>query len=154
MDISDTIALIISFCSLVYSIYTNYKSKHLQKRLEELQRHSFITSKFAELEYHIASNPNILRFHGISFSDLEKCQLNFQDFAYFIASFTLAFSDYIYLNNKDEMFQSGSYRYNMFKTKEMRRAWPVVRRMFSDGGNSDFLKKIDRLCKELDDVDK
>lgn len=101
------------------------------------------------MEYCIASNPNILRFHGITYSDLERCQLNFQEFAYLIASFTLAFSDYVYLTDKDEMFCEGSYRYNMFKTKEMRSTWPVVRKMFSDNGNSDFLNKIDRLCEEL-----
>lgn len=45
--IIDVISLLLLCCSFAYSVYVSHKSKRLQRRVEELQRHSFVTNKFA-----------------------------------------------------------------------------------------------------------
>lgn len=117
-------AIIISLFSVLYSVTRNRKMEYKLRLSANLQM-------VGNIELKLVENPDLLICHGISIIDIEKTGLTPKQFGYLVASFTsgsLFFRQMRKIKNYHS-FNPGGYRYNMVLNKEVRKAWPLLKRL-------------------------
>jgi hypothetical protein len=98
-------------------------------------------SEIVEVEARLGEFPEALRFHGMSKEELDQAGLTPQEFAYLLNSFTLGGTwDRILHPSLRTPFGVDTYRYRMCKSKETRKAWPLVKKLMNP---SDFVDRVD-----------
>lgn len=119
---------ILSWVALIASLWALREAQRSQKRSEDVGALLAHQSDIVETEARLGSLPKALRFHGLSLTDLQEVGLEPEEFAYLLNSFTLGgvWQRVIGKGNTGP-YQGGSYRYVMCKSRDTRKAWPLVR---------------------------
>lgn len=126
-------AIIISFGSIGWSIYIGRR----QINAAELASLSHVV----DIERTLGEVPTALKFHGITIEEMKKADIEPQELAYLLSSFTAgAIYHGTKVQRKIKTFQDGSYRYEMCKSEATRKAWPIIKRMMNP---SNYRDKID-----------
>lgn len=135
----DLIALIVALVALWQAYRANKAQQDSSARLTQL-------SAIVEVEARLGDLPEALRFHGMSKEELDQAGITPHELAYLLNNFTLGgTSDRILGRNLRIPFGVDSYRYRMCKSKETRKAWPLVKKLMNP---SDFVDRIDLTIRE------
>jgi hypothetical protein len=115
-------ALAISMVSLAMTIYLSRTQALVNARLANLTMRVGLVDKVCE-------TPSVLRFHGISTSDLEAAAITPAEFSYLLGLYE-AGSAYFehYQRGEHTPFATGELRYKMCATADFRRAWPLIKK--------------------------
>lgn len=133
-DMISGLALIVALLALWQASLANRAQQASSAWLTHL-------SEIVEVEARLGELPEALRFHGMSKEELDRAGLTPQEFAYLLNSFTLGATwDRILHPNLRTPFGVDSYRYRMCKSKETRKAWPLVKKLMNP---SVFVDRID-----------
>lgn len=130
-------AIIVSVISLVLTFHVN--------RLTSL-------SSIINVELSLSKIKSAFRFHGITDKKLEAAGITAEELAYLVSSFTaggiyhrISGIPYIWLSTP---FKEGTYRYEMCKSSDTRKAWPLIKKMMNP---SRFRDRIDNTIKKFED---
>jgi hypothetical protein len=94
------------------------------------------------VEKMISEIPGTLRFHGISPDELKKINITQEEFVYLVTSFTVGGIYHRALDSTSvEAFPEDTYRGRMCACKDVRNAWPLVRRLMNP---SNFTLRIEK----------
>ena len=133
-DVISGSALIVALLALWQASLANKAQQASSAWLTQL-------SEIVEVEARLGELPEALRFHGMSKEELDQAGLTPQEFAYLLNSFTLGgIRDRQLYPILRAPFGVDSYRYRMCKSKETRKAWPLVRKLMNP---SDFVERVD-----------
>lgn len=133
-DVFSGLALIVALLALWQASLANKAQQASSAWLTQL-------SEIVEVEARLGELPEALRFHGMSKEELDQAGLTPKEFAYLLNNLTLGgIRDRIHHPNLRTPFGAGSYRYRMCKSKETRKAWPLVRRLMNP---SAFVDRVD-----------
>ncbi|HEY5814520.1 MAG TPA: hypothetical protein VIT23_17935 [Terrimicrobiaceae bacterium] len=94
------------------------------------------------VEKMISEIPGTLRFHGITPEELQGINITQEEFVYLVTSFTVGGIYHRALDSSSvEAFPEDTYRGRMCACKEVRMAWPLVRRLMNP---SNFITRIEK----------
>ena len=137
MTSSDMISILAAIIS-VSAALISFQSARIQ-----------LLSSFSELDRSIENAPSVLRFHGINQSDLESLELSAQEFAYMVTQFKyISYYERLHFSFNSRPYRSGSYRHSLCMSKDVRRAWPYLKRMLSNGRYTTRLEKTILMINE------
>ncbi len=135
-------ALSISIISFVLTIWFNHRQLGVQS-LTSL-------SHMINLERSISNIPSAFRFHGITELQIIDADITPEELAYLVSSITAGgIYHRTHSPNCSKPFPADSYRYNMCKTEEFRKAWPLVKKMMN---GSNYIQKIDKTIKLIENA--
>lgn len=130
------LALIVSCISLLYSVWLNSNMRHYSSLSNNL-------SSILEVEKMIGKNKNLLKYHDIDISEVDKSNIPVEELSYLLMSFTAGGLYYKIASPKDTSpFKNEypeSYRYRMCQAEATQNAWPFIEKMMSD---SPYKEKI------------
>lgn len=140
-DSISVISLILSLVAVVLSLRANRRQEVAATMLGHL-------SPIVELESRLGVLPNALRFHGVGEEEIREAGLEPQEFAYLVNSFTLGSVWHQIITPKIKTeYGIDEYRTRMCRSKEFRRAWPVVKKLLNP---TDFVDLIDATVKTFE----
>jgi hypothetical protein len=128
------LALVVSVVALGWTAY----SQRDQAKHATLQENMVI---LVEMWSALGRKPSLLRFHGVSETELDNAGVDAEELAYLIASFEAASVYYRYFENTSEPFPEGSLRQRMCASEATQKAWPVLKRFFA--GDTTYMAKIE-----------
>ena len=135
-DVISGLALIVALLAFWQASLVNRTQQASSAWLAQL-------SAIIEVEGRLGDLPEALRFHGIGRDELDQAGLTPQEFAYLLNSFTLGdIQDRVLHPNLRIPFgvKTETYRYRMCKSKETRKAWPMIKKLMNP---SAFVDRID-----------
>jgi hypothetical protein len=141
MAASELIAILAAFISVTASIVA-FQSARIQ-----------LLTQFSHLDRSIESTPGILRFHGIQEHELSELGISAQEFAYLVSQFKfISYYERLNMSLFTGPYQPGSYRYRLCESNDVQRAWPLIKRLLSNGRYTSRLDKTiwvpqQNLCK-------
>jgi hypothetical protein len=148
MILSDAIAGLALMMALL-ALWQSSRANRAQQASSAWLTH---LAEIVEVESRLGSLPEALRFHGLAKEDLDQAGLTPQEFAYLLNSFTLGGTwDRILHPNLRTPFGVDSYRYRMCKSKQTRRAWPLVKKLLNP---SDFVARVELTIKQIEEEER
>ncbi len=141
-------ANVLSVLALIVAVLALWQAHLANKTQQSSSTWLAHLSEIVEVEARLGDLPEALRFHGISKEELDHVGLAPQEFAYLLNSFTLGSAwDRILHPNLRTPFGVDSYRYRMCKSRDFRKAWPLVKRLMNP---SDFVARVDLTIMQLE----
>jgi hypothetical protein len=139
--------LIVSVLSLVVSGLALFATVRLHRRTRSDANMHHNLESMISVERVWRESPELLRFHGITESDLAEHSVTAGELTYLVNSFAAGRMFYRESLDRSDTFPPDSYRYKMLETPEVRNAWPLVRRLVSP---STYRDTVDRTVAMLD----
>ena len=133
-DLISAISLVLSLVAVLLSLRANRRQEVAATMLGHL-------CPIVELEARLGELPQALRFHDVSVEEIREAGLEPQEFAYLVNSFTLGSVWHQIITPKIKTaYGIDEYRTRMCRSKEFRRAWPVVKKLLNP---TEFVDRID-----------
>lgn len=143
MEISlSHVAIFISLISIAITLWFNFRKL-------EVQNMSNLSHMIAQ-ERFLADIPSAFRFHGITDDQIKNAGITAEELSYLVSSITAGGVYHrTHSPNCAKSFDKGSYRYNMIKSEEFRKAWPLVKQMMN---KTSFTTKIDNTINLIENT--
>ncbi len=117
------LALFVSLSSLAWTVYMNrYQAKQAALTANLNLR--------AQVMARIADTPALLRFHDIGLEDLQAVGITAAEFAYLLVIYESGRILYdLHEHRGNPVLPAGTFRYKMCRSRDFRRAWPLIMRV-------------------------
>jgi hypothetical protein len=138
MSASEWIAILAAFISVTASVVA-FQSARIQ-----------LLTQFSQLDRSIESAPGVIRFHGVEEHELAELGITVQEFAYLVSQFKfISYYERLNMSLITGPYRTGSYRYRLCESKDVQLAWPLIKRLLSNGRYTTRMDKTIHLIQQL-----